>query len=80
MAFQIGDKYYHNDIESGAMMEISKETFEAMNRTMNMFYEKLNQLRKNKGSIMIFSTPVDDFNSGDKYRNLWNDSNSETKK
>ena len=42
MAYQIGDKYYHNDIESGAMVEISKETFDAMNESMDYFKKYLN--------------------------------------
>lgn len=79
MAYQIGDKYYHNDIESGAMVEISKETFDAMNRTMDNFYKYLNEFRKNNGSIMIFSTPVDDFDKGQDYKNLWNDFNNDKK-
>lgn len=79
MAYQIGDKYYHNDIESGNMVEISKETFDAMNRTMDNFYKYLNELRKNKGTITILSTTADDFDKGEDYKNLWNDFNNDKK-
>jgi hypothetical protein len=79
MAYQIGNKYYHNDIESGAMIEISKKTFEAMNRSMDNFYKYLNENRKIKGSIAIHSTSADDFDSGDGYKNIWNDFNNDKK-
>ena len=76
MAYQIGDKYYHNDIESGAMVEISKETFDAMNESMDYFKKYLKTGRENKGNIIIYSTPADeDFDGSDKNRNFWNDWN-----
>jgi hypothetical protein len=73
MAFQIGDKYYHNDIESGEMVEISKGTFEALNSFMDIFKSRLSPDALRKGTIIIRSTMADDFESGEQNKNLWND-------
>jgi ribosome-binding factor A len=77
MAYQIGDKYYHNDIESGAMIEVSKETFDALNRNMKLFQDQLNELRKNRGTIVIHSTTADDFDSANECKNIWEDLNND---
>lgn len=79
MAYQIGDRYYHNDIESGAQIEISKATFDAMNNYMNIFKSRLNPDTLRKGAIVIHSTMADDFDRNEGYKNLWQDFNDEKK-
>lgn len=71
MAYQIGDKYYHNDIESGAMVEISKVAFDAMNHYMNIFKSRLSPDALRKGTIVIHSTMADDFERSEDHKNLW---------
>lgn len=71
MAFQIGDKYYIEDIESGEITQISKATFDAMNSWRSKIEAMINPDRKVKGTIIITSTMAD--NDGGDFKELWDE-------
>lgn len=71
MAFQIGDKYFHEDIESGEIIEISKSTFDEMNFWRKRVEAMIKPSSAIKGTITIHSTMADDF--GNDYKDLWNE-------
>ena len=71
MPFQIGDKYYHDDIESGEIVEISKQAYEDMIQWRNRIEQMVNPELKRKGTIIIASTPANIDNND--YKDLWND-------
>lgn len=69
MAFQIGDKYYHEDPESGQIAEISKSTYEQLNSFRLALQKTISP--ELKGKIQIISTSADDFTHCDNYSSLW---------
>lgn len=72
MAFQVGDKYFHRDYESGELCEISKETFEEMVSWRKYVESKINPDMKVKRTILITNTMSDDFEKEYDYKSIWN--------
>ena len=74
MAFQVGDKYYHEDYESGYIIEISKFAYDNMRHQMSLLHEKINSSLKIKGTIQVIGTMQDD-SDNNSFKDLWNDFN-----
>lgn len=57
----IGDRYFIDDIESGKLIEVSKEHYELYNTTMSKFMEELRPKlnSKYKGVLLITGTSGD---------------------
>lgn len=70
MAFKIGDKYYHDDAESGEIVEISKQAYEVLGDMVERIKAMIKTGLEIKGTIQILSTPADDF-GGDDHSSLW---------
>jgi hypothetical protein len=73
MAFQIGDKYYHEDIESGEIVEISKAVFDSMNHWRQKIESMIDPNKKIKGTITIISTMANGEDGENPFYDLWKD-------
>jgi len=74
----IGDKYYLDDYETGIPYRVSKSTYEAHQKMIADFHERISKMIKpdgeRKGVILISSTPADpDCDNSKRSYDLWMD-------